>query len=1226
MQIKHLLLTLAMAPCIFFVQAQDKPKVYAVSDAHFDSQWNWDVQTSIRDYVSKTLDQNLFLLKQYPNYIFNFEGGVKYAWMKEYYPDQFEQVRDYVKQGRWHVTGSTWDAADANMPSPESFTRNILYGQQFFQREFGARSTDIFLPDCFGFGWTLPTVAAHAGLIGFSTQKLQWRTKPFFGDKKIPFEIGLWQGIDGSRIMLVADAHNYTTRWPDADLSHNESIIKMAEASPIHTVYHYYGTGDTGGAPTIESVRAVEKGIKGDGPLEIISATSDQLYKDYLPFDKHPELPLYTGELLMDVHGTGCYTSEAAMKMYNRKNELLADAAERTAVVADWLGGQAYPTDAFTEAWRRFIWHQFHDDLTGTSIPRAYEFSWNDELISQKQFGQIWTTSAGTVARALNTQVSGTPLVIENPVSATVKNTVEITIDNPKGTKDFIVYDDKGRSVPTQTLAHKDGKTTLIAAAELPSVSFSVYDIRAGKSKAAKSLKAEGSSLENSIYKLTLDDNGDIASLIDKRYDKELVLQGKTIRLALFTENESFQWPAWEILKKTIDQTPRSITDNVRITVAENGPLRAALCVEKVYGESVFKQYIRMTEGAQDDRIDFVNEIDWQSTNALLKAEFPLSITNESATYDLGIGSVQRKTNVENAYEVYAHYWADLTDKDGSYGVSVLNNGKYGWDKPDDHTLRLTLLHTPKTQRGYIYQDKQDFGYHSFTYSITGHQGGAIGSGTVVKAEALNQPFKAFTAAKHAGALGKQFSFVSVDNDAIIVKALKKAEEADAYIVRVYETTGKQTETFKLSFAGEIAEAKEVNSVEDLVGTAKYDGRSLTGEITPFSMRTYRVKIKQPATTLAAPKSLPVKLDYNLKTATYNAYRTDANVDGKGYSFAAELLPSTLVCDGITYELGDPVSPNAIKCKGDTIILPQDGSYNKLYLLATSTYKDQKALFYIDGKPTELYIPYYSGFIGQWRHTGHTEGFLKPANVAYVGTHRHSTTERKDMPYEYTYLFSYSIDIPKTAKELILTDNARILLFAATLAQNANESITPVSDVLTPMLKPEDLAVNVVLRNNLLKGKTIIGMSGEGFGQGGPGGQGQRRGGFGGAFGGRAVSIIDNDYDTRWIDFASEGAEKYLEFDLGKEETIHGWLVYHGGGGRGMGMGNMRNFIAQDYKLEIKSQQGDAWKSVDEVKSNEESETDRLLSQPVKARFVRLSITKTGMENNGVQIAELEVY
>ena len=395
---KRILLLFLFVLISAHVFSQDSPKAYLVSNAHFDSQWNWDVQRSIREYIPKTLDQNLFLLGTYPDYVFNFEGGIKYQWMKEYYPHQYELIKRYIREGRWHVTGSTWDATDPNIPSAESFTRNILYGQHFYRREFGVEGTDIFLPDCFGFGWTLPTIAAHSGLIGFSTQKLMWRHRPFHGASKIPFEIGLWQGVDGSRIMAVMDAHNYTTKWRYEDLSHSKYLQGIAEGNPLNAVYHYYGTGDTGGAPTIESVRALELGLQGDGPVKIISATSDRLYKDYLPYSSHPELPVWNGELLMDVHATGCYTSQAAMKLYNRRNEQLADAAERSAVAADWLGAVPYPREVLTEAWKRFIWHQFHDDLTGTSIPRAYEFSWNDELISLKQFADVLTTSVGGFA------------------------------------------------------------------------------------------------------------------------------------------------------------------------------------------------------------------------------------------------------------------------------------------------------------------------------------------------------------------------------------------------------------------------------------------------------------------------------------------------------------------------------------------------------------------------------------------------------------------------------------------------------------------------------------------------------------------------------------------------------------------------------------------------------------------------------------------------------------
>ena len=668
-----------------FSQEKQEYRAYLVSNAHFDSQWNWDVQKSIREYIPKTMDRNLFLLERYPDYIFNFEGGIKYSWMKEYFPEKYDLVKKYIAQGRWHVTGSTWDATDTNIPSPESFTRNILYGQHFYREEFGVEGTDIFLPDCFGFGWTLPTIAAHSGLIGFSTQKLQWRNRPFYGDSKIPFEIGLWQGVDGSRIMLVADAHNYTSRWRYEDLSRNEKLLGIAEKSPINTVYHYYGTGDTGGSPMIESVRALECGLAGDGPVKIISAESDRLYKDYLPFGDHPELPVWDGELLMDVHGTGCYTSQAAMKLYNRRNEQLADAAERSAVAADWLGTAEYPQDFLSEAWKRFIWHQFHDDLTGTSLPRAYEFSWNDELVSLKQFAGVLTSSVGAVSTELDTDVKGLPVVVYNPVAVPVSGMVEISV--PYQGKKVSVYGADGRPVPCQIISsEEDGMTELLFQAAVPAAGYAVYDVRKGGRSAASSLKAEGNTIENSIYKVTLDANGDICSIVDKRCGRELVEKGMAVRLAMFTHNPSYHWPAWEIMKTTVDSEPVPVTDNVKITVAESGPVRGALRVERTHGDSRFVQYISLTEGGSADRIDIRNEVDWNSPDALLKAEFPLSVSNPEAVYDLGVGSVARGNNVPTAYEVYAQQWADLTDKDGSYGVSVLNDSKYGWDKPADNT------------------------------------------------------------------------------------------------------------------------------------------------------------------------------------------------------------------------------------------------------------------------------------------------------------------------------------------------------------------------------------------------------------------------------------------------------------------------------------------------------------------------------------------------------------
>lgn len=1033
--------------CVFAqgLHAQKEYKAYMISNAHFDSQWNWDVQTSIDVYIRNTMVQNFWLLERYPDYVFNFEGGVKYSWMKEYYPEMYGQVKEWIRRGRWNVCGSTWDATDPNIPSPESFFRNILLGQQFYREEFGVQSNDIFLPDCFGFGYTLPTIAAHAGLIGFSTQKLQWRKHPFYGEAKVPFSIGLWQGIDGSRLMAALNANDYNTRWNGRDMSRDEGIIALAKGGVNNTAYRYYGVGDRGGSPTIPTLVSLEKGVHGDGPLEVVSARAGQMYEDYYPFDKHPELPVYDGELLMDVHATGCYTSQAAMKRFNRRNEQLADAAERASVMAHWLGAAAYPAEELRTEWRRFIWHQFHDDLTGTSIPRAYTFSWNDELIAQDKFANLAASASGGVSRALDTRVKGIPVVVYNPVAEIRREVVEAEVAAASQPCAVSVWSPRGERVPAQLLGYRDGKARIAFAAEVGAVGYAVYDLRMQGAAVRSSLKATPNSLENRIYKLTLDANGDIASVLDKRSGRELVQDGKAFRLAMFTENKSTDWPAWEIWKETIDRAPEAVADDVVISVAEQGPLRATLKVSRRHGKSMFVQYISLTEGAADDRIDIRNEVDWQSENALLKAEFPMSVSNPEAAYDLGLGYIRRGNNTPTAYEVYAQQWADLTDRDGAYGVAVMNDCKYGWDKPDDHTLRLTLLHTPTPGRHYKYQSRQDIGRHVFTYSIVGHTGDPVAGRIASKAESLNQPLAAYAAPKHAGGLRREFSFLSVSTPQLAVKALKQAEDGSGYVLRLNEMSGKPLEQGEIRFAAPIEAAYVLNGVEERRAEARFEGNRLIVSSGRFAPSTYLVKLRTSDIRLNAPSSLSVDLPCNDYAFTVDAFNRQGNLDGKGNSYAAELVPEEIVSEGVVFRVSNDVErKNAVKCDGQRIVLPQ-GNYGRVYLLAASLDGDRDAEFAVDGKSFRCPVPCYSGFFGQWGHDG-GDGFVKNGDLAYVGTHRHSADHGNES-YVFTYMYKIGLPVEAGAKELTLPKDRNVVVFAVTMSDNQNDNLPPLNEI-----------------------------------------------------------------------------------------------------------------------------------------------------------------------------------
>ncbi|MDR1783107.1 MAG: alpha-mannosidase [Dysgonamonadaceae bacterium] len=1046
--------------CLISTAKSQKPyKAYMVSNAHFDTNWLWTVQTSIDDYLYRTMMQNFWLMDNYPEYVFNFEGAVKYSWMKEYYPSEYEHLKKYVKSGQWNIVGSSWDANDPNMPSSESFIRNVLLGQTFYKNEFSKKSNDIFLPDCFGFGITLPTLAHHCGLIGFSTQKLQWRKLPFYdGNKKVPFLIGIWEGLDGSRIMSIPHAQSYVTRYEYKDLSRDEELIKLAEQDSHHIAYHYYGVGDRGGSPQIASVASVIAGIKGDGPVEIVSSPAGKIFDDFSKAGNDRSLPVFKGELLMDVHATGCYTSQAAMKLFNRRNEQLADAAERISVIAEWLGGLKYPSDAIRTEWKRFLWHQFHDDMTGTSIPAVYKNSWNDELISQTKFAEITADAVGSISAELNTQTSGTPLVIYNPLTYSRKDIVTATVDHPDKTAVFFVSGPKGEKTPAQIINRKDGKIKLIFATETPPLSVAVYDVKQGGLSTAKYLKASANTLENKIYRITLDKNGDISSIIDKRENRELVKSGNSFRLALFSPDVSTSWPAWEIMKETMDQDPSTVSENVKITVSETGPVRATLKVERESGKSNFVQYISLTEGADDARIDIRNEIDWNETNTLLKAEFPMNVTNEKARYDLGIGYIERGNNTPIAYEIYAQQWADITDNDGSYGITVMNDCKYGWDKPDDNTLRLTLLHTPKvgTDPNMTHQDHLDIGHHTIRYSIYGHRFDSNSGRSASIAESMNQPLIPFIVHKHKGKLGKSFSFISADSPQIAIKAIKKAEDESSYVIRINEIQGKEVKNARLKFASAIESAVELNGIEEYAGEASFKGNELIFDANPFQPRTFGIKLKSNP-ILTQSKNIYVDLEHNATAVTPDEFNKAGNFDGEGNSISAELLPEVIKSGSVDFKINNrPNEYNYIRCNGQSVKIPKTGKSGKLYLLLTSTRGDRKATFTLDGKKYSFNIPFYSGYYGQWGWKGESEGYLKDGSIAWIGTHRHSEKYGNES-YTYTYLYKICIDIDENSETLILPEDAGIAVFAATVNYGTYDSDAILADEIraTPYISQE---------------------------------------------------------------------------------------------------------------------------------------------------------------------------
>jgi alpha-mannosidase len=1015
--------------------------LYTVGYAHLDTQWRWTYQDTIGNFIPNTLRLNFRLFENYPDYRFNFTGARRYAMMKEYYPKDFETVKSWIARGRWHVCGSSVDECDVNVPSPESILRHVLYGNRYFEREFGKTSVDFMLPDCFGFPASLPSILAHCGLKGFSTQKLTWGSAA-----GIPFNLGKWTGPDGQSVVAALNPGDYigTIR---ADLSKDPGwerrIQDHGQSFGAYADYHYYGVGDVGGAPDDESVEWLEKSIHGDGTIQVAAAAGDQMFRDLTP-EQIDRMPEYRGDLLLTEHSAGSLTSQAYMKRWNRKNELLADAAERACAAADWLGALDYPRESLNEAWWLVLGSQMHDILPGTSLPKAYEFSWNDEVLALNRFASVLESAVGGVVRGLDTRVEGTALVVFNSLSIARQDAVEARIPFPEGCPEAVrVFDSMRQEVPCQIARRAPGALEIIFLAKTPPVSFTVYDVRASSIPCplASELKVTRDSLENARYRVTLNVEGDVASVWDKAANRELL--SAPIRLALFTDAPE-QWPAWNMDWKDHQSPPRTLVGGpAQVEIVEQGPARIALGIVREAEGSRFAQIVRLAAGEAGNRLEFDTEIDWRTRGACLKAVFPLSASNTMASYNLGLGVIQRGNNDPKKYEVPSRQWFDLTDASGNFGVTIMEDCKYGSDKPDDSTLRLTLLRTPECT-SYFDQATQDLGRHEMLYALAGHTGEWNQSNVSWQVARLNQPLSAFLAPQDSGALGKIFSFLDVSNEQAAITAIKQAEDGSSLVVRVQEIHGKPAKDVHVGFAAAIRKAEEVDGQERPMRDVKLENGGLTFDLRPFQIRSFRIRLNRYPQSLSIPHFSCLRLAFDTDVASLDGEAGLGGFDGEGRSLPAELLPERIDSGGIPFELGKTRTgdKNALACKGQAIALSR-GRYNRLYLLAASV-QDTSAIFKIDGQPVELGIQSWTGYIGQWDNRiwkneneieGLVPGYIKRDPVAWFASHRHNEKGANDI-YQYCYLFKYGIDLPKGAREIVLPENESIRILAMTIAQD----------------------------------------------------------------------------------------------------------------------------------------------------------------------------------------------
>lgn len=1004
----------------------EEKRIYTIATAHLDTIWNWDFEYVIDTCLPKTLDDNFRLFETYPNYRFNFEGAYRYELFEEYYPEKFEKLKEYIAAGKWNVTGSSYENGDVNVPSPELLFRNVLYGNGYFQKKFGVKSNDIYLPDCFGFGWALPAVAEHANLKGFSTQKLSWGSA--YG---VPFDIGLWYGSNGKAIFASLDNKSYCTAFKNVrtNKSLTKKLNKNIKDFDFGWTSAYHGVGDVGGAPKDISAKTVNDEVEqnASSDIKVLFSTPSELFDDLsnLDLSQINKLPKWNNELVMTNHGVGAYTSRAFSKRCNRRNEELADMAERSSVIACAVCGARYPSSELEKAWKRVIAHTFHDDITGTSVERAYKRSWNDYILSLNQFSNVFEGSTAEIIKNMDTSwTRGVAVVVSNSIEQPRMEAVDVTIP-AAGFKFVRVFDKDGHEMPSQVNYSDSDYIKATFCANVPALGLKVFDVLYSYDPCDinTGVRVKENMLENFKYVVSINKNGDISSIIDKSLgDVELLY--KPIRYELNKEKGSKKYPAWEMKYDEVMKYPWEFAEKGKLEVVENGPARATIKVTQSVGKSVFNYYISLAAGSS--RINVFNEIEWREFGRTLHNGFSFKLRNDKAVFDLGLGVIERKKANKKLYGVPAQKWADISDRNKNYGVSILSDSKYGWIFKDEKTLRLTVLHTPKYYyRSDSVQGMMDFGLNRYGYAIYAHSGDFTQK-TQLQARFFNQPMAVFTSDKHLGMLGSEYSFCSISNENVIIRAIKKSENSDEVIVRVNEGAGCRAMKTELSLGNGILSAREVYASEEEIGEAAVVDNKLVFDLAPFEVKTFALTLLS-CNVAAKEEQRVIELPFNVKATSFNSDRAAGSIPTINVSIPAEIFPKAIDCNGVRFETGDVDAEfNALLCNGQTI----KTNGNRLYFIAASLYGDKSYDFGVGENNLSIKIQAVNECVGGWDLYNRAEtAFIKTDKLAYEFTHTHSPNG--DNAGSQLYFFMYEINTENFSK-IKLPDDSGLLILAAT--------------------------------------------------------------------------------------------------------------------------------------------------------------------------------------------------
>jgi alpha-mannosidase len=762
--------------------------VWLTGHAHIDLAWLWPLEETRRK-ARRTFHSVVGLMAGYPELYFNQSSAQLYAWVEQDDPALFEKIQALAREGRWDVVGGMWVEPDGNLPSGESWVRQLLFGQRYFQNKFERKAKVAWLPDSFGFSGNLPQLLLSAGIPYFFTHKLTWNERNPF-----PYDLYWWEGIDGSRVL----AHSFTN--PKNGYNADVTAFEVGETwrrfrakqSLEHTLLAF-GHGDGGGGPTAEMLERFRRFRSFPGLPNLQIGRVDEFYEKV----STRTLPVWIGEKYLEYH-RATFTTQGRVKLLHRRLEHALVEAETAATLTALSRKTPYPEEQLRGLWRTLLLNEFHDILPGSSIHTVYETAHRQLAEALEECLVVrdralhacngnWQADHATDLKGLiwNLQLDDRPFLAEIPGKIDGSFKMIATADN---------------EVTTQPL---DSGRLLIWVDEVMVPGLGALPIRSVPGEPGPVLsrvQSNPSSLETENLRLEVNDDGTLASLFDKESGRE-VLAGRGNQLWLYTDIPR-QFDAWDI-DATYSDEGIELRSDMAPECIETGPLRGAIRVRRRHEQIEIIQDYRLTHRSRLAEIR--TRIRWHGRRQFLRALFPLEIRTHETWAETAFGAVAR-TNHRNTpwdqarFEMPMHRWADLSEPD--YGVSLISVGKYGYNVVGN-TLGISLLRSP------IYPDPYaDEGEHEFVYAIYPHRG-TWRNGTVQAARYLHSSLR-FTKLDDPTI---QPSLLRLHGDPVELAALKKAEDSSEIILRLYEPHGSRANT-TIETTGRLQTASLVNILE----------------------------------------------------------------------------------------------------------------------------------------------------------------------------------------------------------------------------------------------------------------------------------------------------------------------------------------------------------------------------------------------------------------------------